>query len=139
MFRVLGPLLPLCIWKTGTQQTATPRVLMVMAVVDVVYEGIVLDGILWSPFPEHRVVGFHTEFAERILTVVADPFVLIAIPTQPILQHHGRELLQGFVVMTFRALVSPRRIVCHVNLALQEFTAYAELFCVVYLSCVDCC
>ena len=35
--------------KTGTQQTATPRVLMVMAVVDVVYEGIMFDGILWPP------------------------------------------------------------------------------------------
>ena len=68
LFGVRGPLLPLRIWKTGTQQTATPRVLMVMAVVDVVYEGIMFDGILWPPLLwQLRAIAFAKEKAALVV------------------------------------------------------------------------
>ena len=111
--------LSVCIWKTGTQQT--PWVRVVTVVVHVVDEGIVLDGIFWSLLLQHRVFGFHTQFAQRILTVLAYAFVLIATPTQPILQNNGREFLEGFWVTTFRVRVNPRRSVRHVNLPFQDF------------------
>ena len=69
-FRVDGPFFPVAIREVCTHNSATSRVLVLVAVVDSVDEGVVLDGILWAPLLQHRVIGLHTEFAERILTII---------------------------------------------------------------------
>ena len=118
VFRAHAPCLPLSIFEFATKNPITTRVLMLLAVVNVVDEGIVLDGISWSPSLQHRVVGFYTEFAQRILTVITNPSEVIGLTTQPIFQHTGGEFCQGLVCMTFRACVSLQSIICHIHLVL---------------------
>ena len=92
-----APVLPLGIFELAAENPTTAWVLVIQAIVHVVDESVVLDGISGSPSLQDRVVGFDTEFAQRILTVVTDPSEVIGLTTQPIFQHTGGEFFQGLV------------------------------------------
>ena len=117
-----APVLPLGIFEFAAENPTTAWVLVIQAIVHVVDESVVLDGVSWSPSLQDRVVGFNTELAQRILAVVTDPSPVIGLTAQPIFQHTGREVFQGLLRTTFGALISLRSIVCHFYFVLQEFT-----------------
>ena len=111
---------------------------MVLAIVDVVDARVVFHGIEWAAFLQHWVARLYTRFALWKTTLVAYPSEIIPITAELVFQICVAELFQAFVFVAFHAFVCLRCVGRHIQLALDEFTAHAELLDVVNATCMHC-
>ena len=107
-----------------------------MAVVDVVDERIVFDGVAWPALLQHGVARLDAELAQWIPTLAAGPSFKIASATEPVLQVGRVEFLQAFVCVASSAFICLRCVVRHVELSLEDFTAHTQLVDIVDTACV---
>ena len=136
VLRVDGSLLALAILQRSAQDPAATRILMVLAIVDVVDERIVFDGVAWSAVLQHGVARLDTQFAQWIPTLVACPSVIMRMTAEPVLQVGRAEFPQAFVCVTSSAFVHLRCVVRHVVLSLEDFTAHTQLVDIVDTACM---